>query len=111
MSSRESQRPVRAVRAMRGVGVWLLLVIALYVVAFQLMVLVIGRPETAREWLHWNAFLFAPGLEYPTAMQFFAVVISVLGAFPIGVWLARSRRRNLLAVETPNTSLERTREG
>jgi hypothetical protein len=78
--------------------VWLLLVIVLYVAAFQLMVWVIGRPECAREWLEWNAFLFTPGLEYPTAMQFFAVLISLLAGLPIGVYLlARSWR-------PPNTS-------
>jgi hypothetical protein len=94
MGRRENQGPISAVRFLWGVARWLLLAIALYVAAFQLMVLAIGRPETSREWLDWNQFLFAPGLEYPTAMQFFAVVISLLVAIPIGVWqLARSRRK------------------
>jgi hypothetical protein len=95
MRVRENQRKVVTLRILAGIGRWLFLAIVLYVATFQVMALVIGWPQTTAEWLGWNRFLFAPGLEYPTAMQALSVGVVVLAGTIVGaVRLARFRRQH-----------------
>jgi hypothetical protein len=93
MSAPENQRTIASLRVLADAGKWLVLVVGLYVAAFQVMALVIGGPQSVEEWLGWNRFLFSPGLEYPTAMQFFSAMIALLVAIPVGVWRRVQSRR------------------
>jgi hypothetical protein len=57
---------------------WAGTALALYVAIFQVMAALIGQPETFGDWLGWNRFLFMPGLEYATAIQFLSGALTVV---------------------------------
>jgi hypothetical protein len=79
---------VSLMKALRWTGTAL----ALYVAIFQVMVLLIGQPETLGEWLGWNKFLFMPGLEYATAIQFLSGAITAVALVALYLALLIHRR-------------------